>query len=84
MCQAIKSSTRIEAGFVWDVTARQFGLKIIDLKDLEGAGSTISASVVKGCEHPALAKKFAHYLSVPEKRVSFFEQYHFGSIVKVE
>ena len=80
LCQSIQMSESIDAGFVWDATARQFGLKIIRLDELEGAKSTISANLVAGSGNSVLAMKFARFLASPEKGNVYFDRFHFTPI----
>lgn len=73
----VAMGTQVVAGFVWDSTARQFGLKIVDLPELAGGESTITAGVLSGTSDPAGALRLARYLAAPEKGQPVFERYHY-------
>jgi len=77
---AVKSSDNVEAAFLWDSTAKQFGLRILDLPELDPGRATISANVTTGTPKPTQALHFARYLSAPETGKSAFEAHHFTPI----
>ena len=64
---AISASDAVRAGFVWDTTARQFGLKIHELNELEKVRSAISVNLISTSNKPKKALLFAHYLASPQK-----------------
>ena len=68
---AILSSDVIQAGFIWDSTAHQFGLKIIPTPELENIQSTISANVSAQSRNPTWALRLARYLSAVDKGAAF-------------
>lgn len=74
---AIQASEVVQAGFLWDTTARQFGLAIIELPELASVRSTISANVTAGTAKPTQALHFARYLASPEKGQHHFAENHF-------
>lgn len=74
---AIKTSETVQAGFIWDSTAKQFGLDIIALSELENNSSDISANVVTTSQNPTWALRFARYLAAPDKGAPLFEKHHF-------
>lgn len=63
---SIRTSANIDAGFVWDATAKHYGLEIVELAELRGAVSTISVNVVASSTQPAAALRFARFLSAPK------------------
>jgi molybdate transport system substrate-binding protein len=77
---AIKTSGEVEAGFIWDTTAKQFGLKILKIQELAGATSTITANVVRSSTQPAEALRFARYLAAPDRGQRSFKQFQFTPI----
>lgn len=77
---AIQTSETINAGFIWDTTAKQFGLQPIPLKELTKNSSTISANITTATKNPTWALRFARYLSAPEKGSPLFEKHHFTPI----
>lgn len=78
---AVKNSDVTAAGFLWDSTAMQFGLKILDMPELEPGRATISANVTEGASKPTQALHFARYLAAPEKGMPAFKRHHFTPIV---
>lgn len=78
---AVKTADGIAAGFLWDSTAKQFGLKILDMPELDPGRATISANVTEGTSKPTQALHFARYLAAPEKGMPSFERHHFTPIV---
>ena len=75
---AILSSDVIQAGFIWDSTAHQFGLKIIPTPELENIQSTISANVSAQSRNPIWALRLARYLSAVDKGAAFFAKHHYS------
>ena len=74
---AIKTSDTVQSGFIWDSTARQFGLEIIELSEITNNTSEISANVTTTSNNPTWALRFARYLAAPEKGAPLFEKHHF-------
>jgi molybdate transport system substrate-binding protein len=77
---AIKTAQDVQAGFIWDTTAHQFDLQIIELPELNDTVSTTSINLVTAAQDTAAALRFARYLAAPEKGNLFFERYHFEPI----
>ena len=77
---AIKASDAVQAGFIWDTTARQFGLKIHELAELEKVRSQISVNVTSSSAKPAQALLFARYLASAQKGQTHFSKHHFSSV----
>ena len=75
---AILSSDVIQAGFIWDSTAHQFGLKIIPTPEMENIQSTISANVSAQSRNPTWALRLARYLSAIDKGAAFFAKHHYS------
>ena len=57
----------LDAAFVWDATARQRGLSVVELPELEGAVVSVPAAVLTASKHPAAALRFARYLAAPDR-----------------
>ncbi|MBT5925081.1 MAG: extracellular solute-binding protein [Verrucomicrobia bacterium] len=74
---AIQTSDTVQAGFIWDTTAKQFGLKSVSLKELKNNTSTISANITTATKNPTWALRFARFLAAPEKGAPLFEKHHF-------
>jgi ABC-type molybdate transport system substrate-binding protein len=77
---AIATSDAVQAGFVWNTTARQFGLKIHELPELAKVQSSISVNVTTASAKPAQALLFARYLAAPEKGQTHFAKHHFSGV----
>ncbi|MCS1408783.1 MAG: hypothetical protein M2R45_01960 [Verrucomicrobia subdivision 3 bacterium] len=77
---AVKTSDDIQAAFIWDATARQFGLKTIECPELATGIATISADVTAQTAKTKEALHFARYLAAPEKGKPFFKQFHFETL----
>jgi molybdenum ABC transporter molybdate-binding protein len=64
----------VDAGFVWDATARQVpGIEAVPLSQLGGVSSTVSISVLNGCRQPTAALRFARYLASRDRGLPQFE-----------
>lgn len=74
---AVKVAPDIQAGFVWDTTAKQFDLDIVTCPELDGAISAVSVNVVATTSDSVSALRFARYLSAPSKGNLDFARYHF-------
>jgi ABC-type molybdate transport system substrate-binding protein len=77
---AVQASDVVQAGFIWNTTAKQYGLKIHDLPGLAEVRSSITANVVATSDKPAQALLFARYLAAAEKGQPFFVKHHFTSL----
>jgi len=73
----VKSSDDIKAGFVWNTTAKQFGLRIIELPELKGASTSINVNITKTSKARE-ALHLARYLSSPEKGSKYFTKFGFN------
>lgn len=73
----VKSSDSIRAGFVWNTTAKQFGLRIIELPELKGASTSINVNLTKN-SNPRGSLHLARYLSSPEKGSKAFTKHGFN------
>jgi len=74
---AAKENAGTQAAFVWDSTARQFGLRVVELPELEASRADITASVTRTTEKATLALQFVRFLSAPEKGGDVFESHHY-------
>ena len=77
---AIKASEVVQAGFLWDTTAKQFGLKIHDLPELAMAQSSITVNLTSTTTKPTQALMFARYLPAGSKGQVFFAKHHFTGV----
>ena len=67
----------VDAGFVWDSNAKQFGLDIVMVPELSNSSSNISVCVLANCGQPAAALRFARYLAAPERGQQAFVKHHY-------
>jgi len=74
---AAKENAGTQAAFVWDSTARQFGLRVVELPELEASRADITASVTRTTEKATLSLQFVRFLSAPEKGGDVFESHHY-------
>jgi molybdate transport system substrate-binding protein len=77
---AVKDGGGIQAGFMWNSTAAQNGLKVIDLPELEKSRANITVAVTSTSRQPALALQFARYLAAPEKGGEVFARHKYNPI----
>ena len=77
---SIHVSNTIDAGFVWDSTAKQYGLEIVPIPELAGAAAEIHAGILTACRQPAAALRFARYLVAPEKGGTIFVEFEYEPV----
>jgi molybdenum ABC transporter molybdate-binding protein len=77
----VRDGVGIDAAFVWDSTARQYGLDIVALPELQGGESTITAGVLVSSPNSAAALRFARYVASPEKGQPIFKKHHYEQSV---
>ncbi len=71
----------VDAGIVWDATARQYPeLELVKLPLFEAAAETISIGVLNRSRQPAAALRFARYLGARNKGLKQFEQFHYEPV----
>jgi molybdate transport system substrate-binding protein len=63
VAQAVKRGVALDCGFVWDTTARQYGLPMIELPELADARATVAVGVLSFSDNPAAARQFAEHLA---------------------
>lgn len=76
---ALKTSKTIQAAFLWDATAKQFGLQILHCPELANPNATapISAHITANSPNPKTALHFARFLAHPKKGQLLFQKFHF-------
>ena len=76
---ALKTSKTIQAAFLWDATAKQFGLQILHCPELANpkATASITAHILVNSSNPQTAIHFARFLAHPQKGQDFFQKFHF-------
>ena len=71
----------VDAGIVWDATARQYPeLELVALPLFDAAAETISIGVLKRSQQPVAALRFARYLGARNKGLKQFEQFHYEPV----
>lgn len=77
---ALKTSKTIQAAFLWDATAKQFGLQILDCPELANPNATapIHAHITANSQNPQTALHFARFLAHPQKGQPLFQKFHFA------
>jgi molybdenum ABC transporter molybdate-binding protein len=71
----------VDAGIVWDATARQYAeLELVTLPLFDAATETISIGVLKRSVQPAAALRFARYLGARDKGRTEFERFHYQPV----
>ena len=72
----------VDAGIVWDSTARQYPeLQIVKDPLLSGASETVTVGVVRGSKRPTAALHFARYLAARDRGLPVFAQNHYEPVV---
>lgn len=76
---ALKTSKTIQAAFLWDATAKQFGLQILHCPELANPNATasINAHITANSQNPKAALHFARFLAHPKKGQHLFQKFHF-------
>lgn len=76
---ALKTSKTIQASFLWDATAKQFGLQILHCPELANPNATasINAHITANSQNPKTALHFARFLAHPKKGQLLFQKFHF-------
>lgn len=76
VAQAVKLGAA-DAGIVWDATARQFDLPLIEVPALTAMREQITLGVLQRTHSPQQALHFARYLAARDKGLEQFHRYHF-------
>ena len=74
---AIKNSSGLQAGFIWDTTARQFQLDFVALPELIDAFGSVTVSLVSSSTNLTEAKKFMEYLTDKDGGMPYFQKHYF-------
>ena len=77
---AVKENAGTQAAFVWNSTAAQHGLKVIELPELDPSRADISVAVTTSTDRSKLALQFARYLGAPEKGGQVFARHKYEPI----
>lgn len=67
LAEAVRSGGRLRYGIVWDLTAEQFGLRVIDVPELAKATAEIGVGVLRSTRQPEAARRLARYLASTDR-----------------
>jgi molybdate transport system substrate-binding protein len=71
----------VDAGIVWDATARQYPeLEYVAVPAFAAGTETITIGVLKFSTQPAAALRFARYLGARDKGLKWFERFHYEPV----
>lgn len=70
----------VDAAIVWDVIARQFGLRHVADPALTGQSARVEIGILSATRQPSAALHFARFLAAPEHGARRFKEHHFESI----
>ncbi len=76
---AVKTSKHIRAAFIWDATAKQFGLRIVECPELADGIAVIAAHITAHTQKAEAARRFARYLATSKKGKLLFQKFHFDT-----
>lgn len=74
VAQSVKQGVAVDCGIVWDTTARQFGLRTIDVPELAGAHAVVAVGILSCSSDPPAARAFAEYLAAFDKGQAVFQE----------
>jgi ABC-type molybdate transport system substrate-binding protein len=69
---AVQTSESVDAGILWNSTAKQYDLEIVNLPELADAVADIHVGLLVASKQPAAALRFARYLAAPERGAPVF------------
>jgi molybdenum ABC transporter molybdate-binding protein len=71
----------VDAAIIWDALVRQIeGLEAVELPDLAGEPSLISAAVLKRSRQPTAALRFARYLGARDRGLPTFKKHGYEPV----
>jgi molybdate transport system substrate-binding protein len=74
VARAIQQGVSVDCGFVWDTTARQYGLTIVDMPELARGRSVVAVGTLSCSRHAKLAQRFVDYLTAPDHGQAVFRK----------
>ena len=74
---AVKENAGTQAAFVWDSTARQHGLRVVQLPELKASRADISVAITASTDRPTSALRFARFLAAPGKGAKVFARHNY-------
>ncbi len=70
-----------DAGFVWDANLHQYPeLEAVPVPELQGVTAHISAAVLRSCQQPAAALRFARFLTARDRGLVTFQKAGFQAV----
>ncbi len=71
----------VDAGIVWDATARQYPeLVVVHVPELDAAVEIVTVGVLTCSRQPTAALRFARYLGAQDKGLTVFAQQHYEAV----
>ncbi len=71
----------VDAGIVWDATVAQFPeLEAVPIREAKDFVLTVSVGVLRSCERPAAALRFARYLTARDRGLPIFAEHGFRPV----
>jgi len=70
----------VDAAFIWDATAYQFGLEIIPIPELASADAQVAIALLRRSSDPDKAMRFVDYLASSQHARDIFTRYHYQTI----
>jgi len=71
----------VEAGIVWDATARQYPeLAVVRVPVFDAAVETVTVGVLRCSRQPTAALRFARYLGARDRGLPVFAQHHYETV----
>ena len=79
VASAVSTSDKVDVGIVWDATAFQFSDRLdkVELDELKDVRSNITVGVIRTCNNPAAALRFARFLSARDQGLKLFDKHGF-------
>ena len=74
VAQAVQQGVAVDCGFVWDTTARQYELPMVELPELAAGRAVVAAGVLASSGDPIAARRFADYMAAPDQGQAVFRQ----------
>ena len=70
----------IDAGFVWDVLAKQYGLEVVAIPELADTHALVTVGALKSSSQPDITRHFIQYLAEKDKGLRKFEDNGFVTV----
>ncbi|MEM9657949.1 MAG: substrate-binding domain-containing protein [Planctomycetota bacterium] len=79
LAEAVRQGDEVRAALLWDATARQYGLRAVELPEFSYPPAEIGVGVLESAPNPTAALRLARYLAAPEKGQLFFQRQHYAT-----